>query len=94
MIILKLPRLFLADKFFYAAYLKPKESAYSECQADLDQETTIKFSEYKVTQDLTLKACCDVDQDCTYATGGKVEKGDFRQWYSAAIKCPAGTKKV
>jgi hypothetical protein len=82
------------DKAFMAAYMKGGDSAYTECQSNFDQERTIKFEEYKATQDMSLKACCDTEQGCTYDTGNKVEKTDFRQWYQGSIKCPAGTKKV
>lgn len=84
----------LADKAFMAAYMKGGDNAYTECQSNFDQERTIKFEEYKATQDMSLKACCDTEQGCTYDTGNKVEKTDFRQWYQGSIKCPAGTKKV
>jgi len=82
------------DKAFFAAYMKPKESAYMESAAAMPDKTVIKFQEYKATQDVSLKACCDTEQGCTYDTGGKVEKTDFRQWYQGSIECPAGSKKV
>jgi len=82
------------DKSFFAAYMKPKESAYMESSAAMPDKTVIKFQEYKATQDVDLKACCDTEQGCTYDTGGKVEKSDFRQWYQGSIECPGGAKKV
>jgi len=82
------------DKAYMAAYMKGGDNAYTECSSNFDQERTLKFQEYKATQDMSLKACCDTDQGCTYDTGKKVEKSDFRQWYQGSIKCPAGTKKV
>lgn len=74
--------------------MKGGEACYTECDADINQEILIKCQEYKATQDVSLKICCDSEDQCTYETGKKTEKGDFRQWYQAAVKCPAGTKKV
>lgn len=77
-----------------AAYHKPKECSYMETPCSLSQDTTIRFEEYKATQDITLKVCCQTEAGCSYDTGGKTEKGDFRQWFSGSVKCPAGTTKV
>lgn len=85
-----------ADNSRYAAaYLKPGESAYMESEGNtFDTDKQIKFQEYKATEGISLKACCDTMQGCSYDSGKKVEKGDFRQWYQGGVTCKQGTQKV
>lgn len=83
------------DKSHYAAaYVLPKENAYMECPSNFDQERTIKFQEYKATEGLAFKCCCDSLSDCPYDSGKSVEKTDFRQWYQGRCTCKQGTQKV
>lgn len=58
------------------------------------EDRLIKFQEYKATEGISLKACCDTVDGCSYETGKKVEKSDFRQWYQGSVTCKKGTQKV
>uniref|UniRef100_A0A915JVX2 Uncharacterized protein n=1 Tax=Romanomermis culicivorax TaxID=13658 RepID=A0A915JVX2_ROMCU len=81
---------------YVAAYLKPGQKATMESTAEnlfADSDKQIKFQEYKVTQGIVSRVCCDSIGTCPYATGAKVEKIDFRQWYQGSITCKRGTKK-
>jgi hypothetical protein len=85
------------DGTHYAAtYLKPNENAYMETPSGFfaDGDKTIKFQEYKATEGIVSKGCCDTPQNCPYDTGKKVEKTDFRQWYQGSFTCKQGTQKV
>uniref|UniRef100_A0A915JVX7 Uncharacterized protein n=1 Tax=Romanomermis culicivorax TaxID=13658 RepID=A0A915JVX7_ROMCU len=68
---------------FAASYLKPGEKSSMEVSSDLfaDSDKQVKFQEYKATEGITTKACCDSIDNCPYETGSLVRKEDFRQWY-------------
>lgn len=84
------------DNTRYAAtYLKTSEKSQMESSANIFQEDrVIKFQEYKATEGMALRACCDTTEGCAYETGKKVDKGDFRQWYQGSVTCKKGTQKV
>lgn len=65
-----------------------------EVLSNFDSDRVIKFQEYKATQDMSLRACCDKTDGCAYDTGGGVKTTDYHQWFRGAIVCPKGTQKV
>lgn len=84
------------NSHYSAAYMKPGENAYMESASNIfaDSDKTVRFQEYKATEGISFKACCDQVDGCNYDTGKKVEKGDFRQWYQGSVTCKQGTKKL
>uniref|UniRef100_A0A915JWK4 Uncharacterized protein n=1 Tax=Romanomermis culicivorax TaxID=13658 RepID=A0A915JWK4_ROMCU len=81
---------------YAAAYLKPGDKACMQSPSGLFQNNDyqVKFQEYKATEGISMRACCDTIEGCPYETGSKVEKGDFRQWYQGAVTCKKGTSKI
>uniref|UniRef100_A0A915JWR2 Uncharacterized protein n=1 Tax=Romanomermis culicivorax TaxID=13658 RepID=A0A915JWR2_ROMCU len=81
---------------FAGCYLKPGGKCSLEKTTSLfaGGPKTVRWQEYKATEGINFKACCDKIEGCNYESGTKVVKQDFGQWYQGGISCPQGTQKI
>jgi len=82
------------DKFGAAYTKKAGEKTTLSVDDNFDKEYVVRYRNYKATEGVTVKGCCDDESKCPHQVDEHTQVADYRNWRTSSFVCPAGTKKV